>query len=63
LACFLAYRCVGDMVRSFVSCGSFAVEVCPSARDTCPLASVSMASPLRHTLPGLPAFFCQPCAV
>src|SRR5204863_8719031 len=37
-------------------CGSVAVAGCPSARDTCPLASVSEASPLRHVLPGLPAF-------
>src|SRR5215470_11098890 len=36
LACFFVDRLCGDMVCSFVSCGSFAVAVCPSARDTCP---------------------------
>src|SRR5207253_3174331 len=39
------------------------VAVCRSARDPCPLVSVSMASPQRHALPGLPAFFCQLYAV
>ena len=36
------------MVRSYVPFGSFAAEVCPSARDTCLLASVRVESLLRH---------------
>ena len=35
-------------MRSCVPFGSFAVEVCPSARDTCLLASVRAESLLRH---------------
>src|SRR2546427_296456 len=38
-------------------------EGCPSTRDTSPLVSVIAASRRRHALPGLPASFCQPCAV
>jgi hypothetical protein len=53
----------GNMVHSWIPCGSVAVAVCSSARDTCPLTSVSTVSPLRHTLPWLPAFFCHPYAV
>jgi len=41
----------------------FVVAVCPSARDTCPLASVHMVSPLHHVLPGLPAFFWNPSGI
>src|SRR5262245_35124222 len=40
-----------------MACESLAVAVCPRAR------SVSMISPLRHVLLGLPAFFCQRSAV
>jgi hypothetical protein len=45
-----------------------AVRVCGGgSRSACtchmPLASVRAASPLRHVLPGLPAFFCQLDAV
>ena len=40
-ACFLAYRCVGDMMRSFVLWRSVAVAVCPC---TCPLALVRTRS-------------------
>jgi hypothetical protein len=39
------------------------VVVCPRAYDTGPLASMSTASPQRHVLLGLPAFFYQPYAV
>src|SRR5262245_1047374 len=63
LACFLADRLVLDMVRSCVPGGSVAVTVWPSAYDTSLLASVRTASLRRRALLGLPAFFCQPCAV
>ena len=56
---FLAYRCVGDMLRPFVSRGSLAVAVWASACDTCPLTSVRTPSLMCHALPGLPAFFCM----
>jgi len=39
------------------ACRSLAVAICPRAR------SVRMMPPLRHVLPGLPAFFYQPYAV
>jgi len=45
LACFFAYRCLGDMVHSFVSCESCAVDVCTSTRDICPRVSGSVQCP------------------
>src|SRR5918992_5189276 len=59
----MAHRLAGDMVCSGAPWGTSVVAVCPSARDTCPLASVTVESPLHQVLPGLPAFFCRPCAV
>jgi len=58
-----AHRLARDIVCFRGPCGVFMVAVCPSARDTRPLASVRTASPLWHVLPGLPAFFDRPCAV
>src|SRR5262249_28819686 len=55
--------CGGGHVHSWLPCGSVAVAVCASTCGTCPRASVSTASPLRHVPPGLPAFFSHPCAV
>jgi hypothetical protein len=60
---FLAHRLAGDMGCSGVPCGTFVVAVCPSTRDTCPLASVHRVLPLHHVLPELPAFFCNPSGV
>src|SRR5262245_23939073 len=51
---FFVYRCVRDIVCSCAPCGSCTVAVCPS---------VGTAVPLRHALPGLPAFFCYSYAV
>jgi hypothetical protein len=51
------------MVHSWMMRGSVAVSVCPSARNICPLALVSTAALLCHTLPGLLAFFRHPGAV
>src|SRR5712692_865927 len=46
LACCLTDRVAGTMVCSSISCGTFVVAVCPSARDTCSLESVTAESPL-----------------